>query len=599
MSLATVNHTGPPILTGLSATGSSQGTAFPLVNRGIHEFTTVSSSTGAILPVPKIPSTIVVTNDGASSLSVYPPSGGTVAGGSTNAAYSLGAGTTAVFVASSLTNYYLESTSASGSGGGITGLTGDVTTPTSSSGSTAATLFGQTSVITPTLASSTNNWSPTGFLSAGAIAANVIRASVTASVVKLTGLAAPTAGGLEGAVVTLQNALGSTNPLHLVANSGSSTAGNQFSFLSDVYLAPGESLQIQYDNTQANWREFGPHKPFRADLWGTGVSGAGPTSSQSMTQVYCFTDWIVPASVVFTCENFDIYVNGTLDISLCTTGTFGFNGSSGGSGAAAGTGGTGAASGNAAIPQLGQNATGQAGGAGTATNGAAGAASATARYVYNGVLGANGGAGGAGGTPGNGTAGAGGGGESATAVSPPCGLSTGIPYCTIGTAANTVSPGLPGSSGGGGGGDGTNPGGGGGQGGSTGGFCRIFARNIYRGSNTNTGIFQALGGAGGAGGSPTAGNAGGGGGGGGGQGGFWGIVHDGVYGSPITGAVDVTGGAGGAAGTPHGTGGAGTVGYAGPSGSIGIEDMRTGTLTWLQGNGRQSSGTPVTTRATL
>ena len=144
-----------------------------------------------------------MTNDGASALSVYPPSGGTVAGGSANAAYSLGAGSTAVFVASSLTNYYLESSGTSGSSG-ITSLTADVVTAAGWSGSTAAMLFGQTAVITATLASSTNNWSPSGFLTAGATVANVIRASVTASGVKLTGLAAPTAGGLEGAVVTLQ-----------------------------------------------------------------------------------------------------------------------------------------------------------------------------------------------------------------------------------------------------------------------------------------------------------------------------------------------------------------------------------------------------------
>jgi hypothetical protein len=116
MSLSTQNHTGRRLLTGLTALGSSQGTALALIGNADHEFTTVGSSTGAILPAIAPPTNIRVTNAGSNTLSIYPPVGGTAAGGSKNAAYSLTAGSTAEFYASSSLNYYLVTNSA-GSGG--------------------------------------------------------------------------------------------------------------------------------------------------------------------------------------------------------------------------------------------------------------------------------------------------------------------------------------------------------------------------------------------------------------------------------------------------------------------------------------------------
>ena len=149
--------------------------------------------------------------------------------------------------------------------------------------------------------------------------------------------------------------------------------------------------------------------------------------------------------------------------------------------------------------------------------------------------------GGSAGEGGTGTAGVSGAGATGTQGPIPCNPLTGYPI-------GTLLPGVAGCGGGGGGGDGTNSGGGGGGGGSPGGTIRIFARKINRGTNATAAIFQVKGGAGGGGGNGVAGNAGGGGGGGGGQGGSFLLYHAGLFGTPITAAIDVTGGSGGTAG---------------------------------------------------
>lgn len=106
MSNQTTDHRGRTVLSGLTALGSSQATAFQLLNNGDHEFTTVASSTGAILPPAKLPSGVNVFNAGASTLTVYPPVGGTLTGGSVNASASLAAGVGASYFASDLLTWY-------------------------------------------------------------------------------------------------------------------------------------------------------------------------------------------------------------------------------------------------------------------------------------------------------------------------------------------------------------------------------------------------------------------------------------------------------------------------------------------------------------
>lgn len=78
-------------ISGLIATGTTQATALALIGEN-NVFSTVGTSSGAILPVGESSKTILVYNGGANALSIYPPVGGSINALSTNTAYSLGAG---------------------------------------------------------------------------------------------------------------------------------------------------------------------------------------------------------------------------------------------------------------------------------------------------------------------------------------------------------------------------------------------------------------------------------------------------------------------------------------------------------------------------
>jgi hypothetical protein len=78
--------------TGLTATGTVQGTAFA-VPADINKFTTVAAGTGAILPAMNPGDSLVVVNGGANALLLYPPVGATINALGANTAYSVATAT--------------------------------------------------------------------------------------------------------------------------------------------------------------------------------------------------------------------------------------------------------------------------------------------------------------------------------------------------------------------------------------------------------------------------------------------------------------------------------------------------------------------------
>ncbi len=96
---------------GQTATGSNQATAFVLMTE-TTEFTTVAASTGAILPSPTGPLTpgtgdaLVVVNNGANALSVYPPVGFSIGTAAANTALSLPANKVGYYIAKGNGNYW-------------------------------------------------------------------------------------------------------------------------------------------------------------------------------------------------------------------------------------------------------------------------------------------------------------------------------------------------------------------------------------------------------------------------------------------------------------------------------------------------------------
>jgi len=94
---------GGVVTDALTALGSTQGTALTLPSN-VNRFTTVAASTGAIVPATAQPGDeYIVANSGANALLVYPPTGGAIAGGATNAGFSVAANKSAYFVVISAT----------------------------------------------------------------------------------------------------------------------------------------------------------------------------------------------------------------------------------------------------------------------------------------------------------------------------------------------------------------------------------------------------------------------------------------------------------------------------------------------------------------
>ena len=257
---------------------------------------------------------------------------------------------------------------------------------------------------------------------------------------------------------------------------------------SDVFLDPGESLVLQYDNAQTAWREQHPHKDYRSDLWGSAKDGSATiSSSTTLTRSMYYDNLTITTGAALQPAGFDIYVNGILDISTCAERSHRvYRGG--------GLGGHPGRSWRRSWRGVGRNRDLPAPTAGWprwrrggATAGTT-ATNAGTRTVFFSSPGGGGGTGGTG-TSGN-TGGAGG--SAGNPNQAPLGYGYQLNFFYNGATA--VVAGQEGGSGGGGGGDGTHAGGGGGGSGATGGVIRIFARKINRGTNSNVGVIQAIGG---------------------------------------------------------------------------------------------------------
>lgn len=88
--------------TGLTATGTTQGTAYVLTAAN-SQFSTTAASTGALLFDVDQFDMVFVDNDGANALLVYPPSGHNINALAANAGYSIAAGKGALFIKCSTT----------------------------------------------------------------------------------------------------------------------------------------------------------------------------------------------------------------------------------------------------------------------------------------------------------------------------------------------------------------------------------------------------------------------------------------------------------------------------------------------------------------
>lgn len=85
------------VAVGLSGAGTSSQSAATPITTSVAVFSTVAANSGALLPRAAKSDEVMVRNGGANALLVYPPVGGTINGGSTNAAFSVTAAKGAIF----------------------------------------------------------------------------------------------------------------------------------------------------------------------------------------------------------------------------------------------------------------------------------------------------------------------------------------------------------------------------------------------------------------------------------------------------------------------------------------------------------------------
>lgn len=93
------------LATALTAAGTTQAAALALT-ASINVVTTAAAGSGVRLPAPGIGGEIVVRNQGANAVNIYPPTNGIINALAANAAFSLAAGTAARFVQATATQYY-------------------------------------------------------------------------------------------------------------------------------------------------------------------------------------------------------------------------------------------------------------------------------------------------------------------------------------------------------------------------------------------------------------------------------------------------------------------------------------------------------------
>lgn len=93
------------IATGITAAGANQAAATALT-KTINEVSSVAASTGVRLPTPEPGEFILVANDGANTLNVYPATGGAINNLAANAAITLATDTRRLFFAVTATQWY-------------------------------------------------------------------------------------------------------------------------------------------------------------------------------------------------------------------------------------------------------------------------------------------------------------------------------------------------------------------------------------------------------------------------------------------------------------------------------------------------------------
>jgi hypothetical protein len=141
----------------LTATGSSQATAFQLVASTNHNFSSVGSGTGCVLPSVAPPNTVGIWNGGTNTLNVYPPVGGKLNSGNVNAPIGLAVKSGVTYTCVDTLTWACLSPAGGGSSG-----SGTVTSVGTGSGLAGGPITGSGTISLASLAATSLLGNPTG-----------------------------------------------------------------------------------------------------------------------------------------------------------------------------------------------------------------------------------------------------------------------------------------------------------------------------------------------------------------------------------------------------------------------------------------------------
>lgn len=158
-----------------------------------------------------------------------------------------------------------------------------------------------TGTISPSaLTTTTNDYNPTGFGTAGPGSAVALRLTTDGGgLARITGIA----GGYNGRLLILVNTH-ATDVIKLDNQSGSSTATNRLIVQTglasgSIIMYPGDVVVLWYDGTTARWRVIGGHYSYHAQLFFPGSlwQDANATHAQNVAATGIFRGYTIAASV--------------------------------------------------------------------------------------------------------------------------------------------------------------------------------------------------------------------------------------------------------------------------------------------------------------
>ncbi len=166
--------------------------------------------------------------------------------------------------------------------------------------------------VTANISADANNFSPTGWNGEEPNQGSILYLNVS-SACSITGLA----GGVPGRFALLINT--GTATLTLIPRSGSSLAGNQFAFVSNFHLNPGQGVALVYSSVSNQWQ---PTSSLARQPDGTSMLGDVNASLTPVSNRYQILNTALTANRAVTLPNTGLFDGMEFHITRLDTSSF-------------------------------------------------------------------------------------------------------------------------------------------------------------------------------------------------------------------------------------------------------------------------------------